>query len=249
MTDIVFISDLHLNPDQPEVTAKFEQFLHWAAHSVKVIYILGDFFHAWPGDDAIDTWCKEIAKKIKRLKSQGVSVYYLHGNRDFLLDKGFAELTGWTMLTEPALIDVGQEKVLLMHGDSYCTKDTSHQRFRRLTRNALFKKLFLLLPFHIRSRLVQTVRRHSQSNTRKPADMMDVVEDAFLKHMQKLKVHTLIHGHTHKPDLHYYESMGHVFKRYVLSDWDDMPSILCYDVSNGFNFTLLSNLLEEVNND
>ncbi|KTD26858.1 UDP-2,3-diacylglucosamine diphosphatase [Legionella israelensis] len=240
MIAAVFISDLHLSPDEPDISRRFDHFLLWAQqHSVKTIYILGDFFHAWPGDDGIDEWCKEIAKKIKSLSSKGILFYYMHGNRDFLLGKQFAKLAGWTMIDEPALIDCGEEKVMLAHGDGYCTQDVHHQRFRRLTRNRWFKRFFLFLPYFLRIRLVKAVRQRSQSN-RKPIEAMDVVEEAFLSHMQQISVNTLIHGHTHKPGVHQYEKNNRLFRRYVLSDWDDRPQLLCYDKSKGFYFNQLS---------
>lgn len=237
MMDAVFISDLHLNPDEPEITARFDQFIEWASHeSIKSLYILGDFFHVWPGDEVIDPWCKEIAKKIQKLCGQGILVYYMHGNRDFLLGKRFTELAGWTVLNEPALIELGGEKCLLVHGDRYCTKDSWHQVFRKITRNQWFKKIFLALPYGFRRKLVTQVRQHSQSNRRKSMEIMDVVPEAVIQHMQILEVKTLIHGHTHQPGRTTYDLMSQAYQRFVLSDWDDNPQVLCYDNSKGLYF-------------
>lgn len=237
MIEAVFISDLHLAPDEPDIVRRFDVFLQWAQQQeVKTIYILGDFFHAWPGDDGLDEWCKEIAKKTRSLKSQGIMIYYMHGNRDFLLGQRFAELAGWVMLDEPTLIDCGEEKVILVHGDGYCTQDVHHQRFRRWTRRPWFKRCFLALPYFLRIRLVKAVRRRSQSNRAKPVEVMDVVESAFLPDMERLQAGVLIHGHTHRPGLHQYGENRQEYRRYVLSDWDDSPQLLCYDKTSGFYF-------------
>lgn len=236
MIDVVFISDLHLHPEEPEIQARFDAFIHWAKTSVQRIYILGDFFHAWAGDDSIDDWSRGIAKQLHDLSEQGISIFYLHGNRDFLLGNVFAQLAGWTILSEPALIQLGQEAVLLVHGDGYCTKDKSHQCFRRLTRNKLFRALFLSLPLKYRQKLVNQVRKISQSGTYKSLEQMDVVESSVIKQVQKLKVRAVIHGHTHKPGLTHYEHYSPEVRRYVLSDWDDRPQLLCYDNTMGFRF-------------
>lgn len=245
MIDAVFISDLHLHPQMPEIQARFESFLKWAKQSVKTVYILGDFFHAWIGDDDIDEWSFAIAKGLHELKEGGVAVYYLWGNRDFLLGKTFTELAGWEMITEPFVIRLGDEPVLLVHGDNYCTKDIDHQRFRRLTRNKLFPLLFLRLPLKWRKRLVDKVRHDSAMNQSKTTEQMDVVIEAVLKQMKQFKVRTLIHGHTHRCGLSTYEVDGLEYKRYVLSDWDDSPQVLCYDKAKGLYFTRHEDSLEE----
>lgn len=237
MIDAVFISDLHLHPDDKNILARFNDFIIWARASVKTIYILGDFFHAWAGDDSINDWSVNIAKELHSLSAAGISLYYMHGNRDFLLGDVFAQLAGWKILHEPTIIQLGQEKVLLVHGDRYCTKDKPHQRFRLLTRNKLFTTLFLSLPLSYRERLVNKVRTLSQSNNTKSMEEMDVVPEAVIKHMSHYKITTLIHGHTHKPGLTTYTNNSQELKRYVLSDWDDIPKILCYDHTKGVYFT------------
>lgn len=230
MIEVVFISDLHLHPNEPMIHERFNQFLEWAqASSVKNIYILGDFFHAWSGDDAINEWSRGIALQLFSLKKQGINLFYMHGNRDFLLGKTFAQLAGWTILSEPTVIQLGKEPILLMHGDGYCTKDVSHQRFRMLTRNKLFTTLFLWLPLKYRERLVRKIRSRSQMNPKKSKVEMDVVAEVVLKHMLECNVTRLIHGHTHKPGLTIYQDNSAELKRYVLSDWDDKPQLLCYD--------------------
>ncbi|MGL5742828.1 MAG: UDP-2,3-diacylglucosamine diphosphatase [Legionella sp.] len=236
MIEAVFISDLHLHPDDQVIQERFNQFIEWANGYVKTVYILGDFFHVWAGDDAMDAWSEAIAQQLLSIKQQGVQVYYMHGNRDFLLGKAFAHRAGLIFLKEPAIIQLNQEKVLLVHGDRYCTKDKSHQRFRLFTRNKLFSTLFLKLPFSYRDRLVNQVRQHSQMNQGKTTEEMDVVADSVIQHMLYFKVSTLIHGHTHKPGITTYEEYTQKLKRYVLSDWDDTPQLLCYDNTKGIYF-------------
>lgn len=234
--DLAFISDLHLHPEEPEITQRFYQFIDWAAPNVSTLYILGDFFHAWPGDDGLDVWSRQIAQKLQWLSQQQVAIYFMAGNRDFLLGQDFAALAEMTILSEPCVIQCGEHAVLLVHGDRYCLMDKSHQRFRRLTRNRLFVWLFLKIPLRFRARLVSSVRAHSQSNKSKSYEQMDVVPNAFLKEMDRYKADILIHGHTHKPALRFYEYNGIKRAHYVLSDWEESPRVLCYNESKGFDY-------------
>ncbi|WP_298624988.1 UDP-2,3-diacylglucosamine diphosphatase [uncultured Legionella sp.] len=237
MIDAVFISDLHLHPDDKEIQERFNEFVNWARNSVKTIYILGDFFHAWAGDDSVDEWSRAIAAQLYELTENNISIYFMHGNRDFLLGKKYAQLAGWTVLQEPALIELGGEQILLVHGDRYCTKDRGHQRLRILTRNRLFTTLFLSCSLSFRNKLVNKVRTMSSKKHNKPMDEMDVVKETVIAHMSKFKVSTLIHGHTHKPGITEYDTGIHKLTRFVLSDWDDRPKLLCYDNTKGFYFT------------
>ena len=237
MIDAVFISDLHLHPEEDDITKRFQRFIEWAASNTKAVYILGDFFHAWPGDDALDSWSEAIAERLMWLTSQGVQLNYMHGNRDFLIGPRFAKLAGMTILTEPTVIQLGDTSVLLVHGDRYCTRDKGHQWLRRLTRNALFPRLFLCLPYFIRSKIVSKVRQHSQTNRSKAPIYMDIVVPDMLEHMQQMHVSILVHGHIHKPGLTTHEHQGKSYQQYVLSDWDDNPLLMCYHSANGFYFS------------
>jgi UDP-2,3-diacylglucosamine hydrolase len=236
MIEAVFISDLHLHPNEPAIEKRFNDFILWAKESVKTIYILGDFLHVWPGDDALDEWSLSIAARLHGLVEQGISLYYMHGNRDFLLGTEFARRAGWHILADPTLVQLGTEQVLLAHGDRYCSYDKRHQHFRALTRNACFSWLFLKLPLNYRKKLVDKVRTISQSQQGRTMTMLDVSTFAIIKEMKRFKVNTMIHGHTHKPGLSTYPDQQATLKRYVLSDWDDFPQILCYDSTNGFIF-------------
>ncbi|AMP89798.1 UDP-2,3-diacylglucosamine diphosphatase [Legionella pneumophila] len=237
MIESVFISDLHLHPEDDEIQARFHRFINWARNSVRKIYILGDFFHAWSGDDSINAWSDAIAKQIKSLTQSGIEIYFMTGNRDFLLGSSFAKRTGWKILTEPTVITLGNNRILLAHGDRYCTSDRSHQRFRLLTRNRCFSFLFLRLPLSIRNRMVSGVRKISLNNHHKSIEQMDVVKETAIRHMHKNNTEILIHGHTHKPGLTNYSYEGKILTKYVLSDWDDIPKLLCYDNTKGFYFT------------
>lgn len=239
MIEAVFISDLHLHPDETAITERFKAFVSWAANNTCTVYILGDFFHVWPGDDALDEWSNSIVERLAWLSDQGVIVYFMPGNRDFLLGDGFAKRAKVIKLTEPTIITLSNERVLLVHGDRYCTLDKGHQRLRKLTRNRIFPMIFLRLPLSVRAGLVNKVRESSQANRNKPAIQMDVVASDLLTHMQQLKVNTLVHGHTHKPGVTTHKVEGVSYQQYVLSDWDDKPQILCYDKSTGFYFMQL----------
>ncbi len=240
MIDAAFISDLHLHPDEAAITERFNRFISWAATNTRAVYILGDFFHVWTGDDAIDEWSSSIVERLAWLVSQGVTVYFMPGNRDFLLGDRFAKRANVIKLTEPTMITLGNERVLLVHGDRYCTLDKGHQWLRRLTRNRIFPMIFLRLPLSIRAGLVNKVRASSQANRSKPASQMDVVIADMLNHMQQLDVTILVHGHTHKPGLTTHDYQGTSYRQYVLSDWDDNPLIMCYDNSMGLYFTQLT---------
>lgn len=235
----VFISDLHLHPQMPEISKRFDAFIQWAARSTQSLYILGDFFHVWPGDEALDEWSDAIANQLAWLKTQGVKTYFMPGNRDFLLGQTFLDRACMTLLPEPSVIQLDNLSILLVHGDRYCTRDISHQCLRWLTRNALFKCLFLRLPYSLRARLVNRVRTHSQNNRQKPYEHLGVVESSVLRHVKKTKVHYVIHGHTHQPGL----IKQPTYQRYVLSDWDDLPILLCYNKTKG----LLLNRQEVLN--
>lgn len=240
--EAVFISDLHLHPDNSAILARFENFVTWAALNTEAVYILGDFFHAWPGDDGLTDWSCAIAKRLRWLREQEVKLYFMHGNRDFLLGETFAKSAGLTLLAEPSVIRLDNQQILLTHGDRYCIHDKSHQRFRKLTRNRWFSHLFLRLPLYLRLKLVAKVRQQSQMNRSKTQEQMDVVVEPMIAHMQKNQVSFLIHGHTHKPGLSIHCYNKKKYSQYVLSDWDDSPQVLCYYAPKGLEFSHIESL-------
>ncbi|GGI76174.1 UDP-2,3-diacylglucosamine diphosphatase [Legionella impletisoli] len=235
MIDAVFISDLHLNPEQPDITERFFRFIDWASHHTSRLFILGDFFHAWPGDDALDGWSESIAHRLAWLTRQGVQISYLRGNRDFLIGQQFAKLANITILTDPHVLKLNQELILLTHGDQYCLRDVAHQWLRRLTRNRIFFTLFQVMPLKFREKIVLGVRQHSQQSNKSDYEL-EIVPEAMIREMDRNKVEIVIHGHIHKPEIKYHEAKQTTYKQIVLSDWDDIPHLLCYDKSNGFYF-------------
>lgn len=235
MIDAVFISDLHLNQNEPEIFERFKTFILWAAQHTRSVYILGDFFHAWAGDDCLDEAAIAVADELAYLATQGVVVYFMKGNRDFLVGQAFAARAGMKCLVEPHVLSLGDERVVLVHGDRYCTQDKAHQGFRRLTRNRVFEYLFLQLPKSWRQGLVAGVRGYSQAQ-KKPLSTLGVVPKSLVRHLKTLDVMKVIHGHTHQPGLTLHEASGVSYEQYVLSDWDDKPHILCYDKSKGLYY-------------
>ncbi|KTC69369.1 UDP-2,3-diacylglucosamine hydrolase [Legionella birminghamensis] len=238
MLEAVFISDLHLHPDEKGITRRFEAFLAWiSTNPSRKLFILGDFFHAWAGDDSLDSWSEGIAESLAKLTALGIDTFYMHGNRDFLIGSKFIKKAGLKLLPDPAIIELDGQRILLSHGDRYCTLDKAHQRFRRLTRNRLFNILFLSLPLSFRNRMVESVRQQSQSNRSLSYDVMDVVAETCIKEMQAYHAPVLIHGHTHKPATSEYRvSESSVLLRYVLSDWDNTPKFLCFDEKRGLEY-------------
>lgn len=235
MLEAVFISDLHLSPSQPAISNRFYQCVHWISTHTRSLYILGDLFDAWPGDDNIDAFSQPIIDALKQLSDKGVKLYFMSGNRDFLLGKGFMQACGMQYLKDPCIVFFDKKPVLLSHGDKYCTKDKGHQWLRRLTRNALFPILFQLLPLSTRQKFVGKVRTFSQQKS-KSMIVMDTVEASLIRVMKAMKTTTIIHGHTHKPGLRQMTEKNQVYTQYVLSDWDDLPLLLCYHKSIGFHF-------------
>lgn len=217
----LFISDLHLEAERPDITRAFLRFLGEQASQADALYILGDFFEVWLGDDNPDPLADQISTALLELSHQGTAVYLMHGNRDFLLGKDFCRRAGATLLKDPTLLHLNNEPVLLMHGDSLCIDDTDYMRMRRWLRNPL--SLFILrnLPLKTRHRIGRKLRNESQQRTRyKAADITDVNQGEVLRVMTEFGVKTLIHGHTHRPAVHPLEVSGKSAQRIVLGDWD-----------------------------
>ena len=238
---ILLISDLHLEEERPDISRAFLHFLDTRARQAEALYILGDFFEVWIGDDAMTPFQRGIAEALRRLSDSGTRIYLMHGNRDFLLGKAFCREAGCTLLGDPHMVTFNGEKVLLMHGDSLCTLDVGYQKMRRLLRNPL--SLFILrnLPLNTRHKLARKLRSESRSQTRmKASDIVDVTPEEVQRVMAQYGVKTLIHGHTHRPAVHELQVDGRPARRIVLGDWDKQGWALQVDES-GFNqapFTL-----------
>ena len=218
---VLFISDLHLEAERPDIVRAFLRFLETRAAGAEALYILGDFFEVWIGDDAMDDFQRSIASALRRLSDAGTRIYLMHGNRDFLLGKNFCREAGCTLLKEGSLIELGGEPALLLHGDSLCTRDESYQRLRKRLRNPLSLWLLRHLPLSTRRKLARKLRDASRMRTReKAADIVDVTPEAVPPVMAARGVRTLIHGHTHRPAVHKLLVDGQSAQRIVLGDWD-----------------------------
>ena len=229
-----FIADLHLAQNRPDITACFLSFLENDATNAEALYILGDLFEYWIGDDDDSPFVDEIAKGINTLSRAGTQVYFIHGNRDFLLGKRFAEKAGMTLLPEVDIIDIYGQKAVIMHGDTLCTRDLAYQKFRRKSRSWWWQSIVKSLPLFIRRKMAEDYRRKSANATAmKSQDIMDVTEDEVSKCLINNQCNLLIHGHTHRPNIHKLEVNGRPAKRVVLGDWYEQGSWLKFDI-NGY---------------
>ncbi len=221
-----FISDLHLDAQHPKMSNGFFGFVKNLQESgsakAESLYILGDFFETWVGDDYQDSLSEQIKCSLKELSDSGVAVYFMHGNRDFLMGEQFANQCGGTLLDEGTIITVGNDRALLMHGDSLCTRDIEYMKARQLLRNPLWQADFLSKPMDARVAFAAQARSESQSSQQMKAnDIMDVTQADVDSEMTKAGVVRLIHGHTHRPNTHVWEFNGEARERIVLGDWSD----------------------------
>ncbi|PMY38438.1 UDP-2,3-diacylglucosamine diphosphatase [Pseudomonas sp. GW456-L14] len=218
---ILLISDLHLEEERPDITRAFLDLLGGRARSAQALYILGDFFEVWIGDDAMTPYQLSICQALRELSNSGTQVFLMHGNRDFMLGKAFCKAAGATLLKDPSVVDFYGEPVLLMHGDSLCTRDEAYMRMRRYLRNPVSLWILRHLPLRTRHKLARKLRNESRAQTRMKAnDIVDVTPDEVPRIMQAFKVRTLVHGHTHRPAIHKLQIGDQAAKRIVLGDWD-----------------------------
>lgn len=232
---ILLISDLHLEEERPDISRAFLHFLETRACQAEALYILGDFFEVWIGDDAMTPFQRSIAQALRSLSGSGTRIYLMHGNRDFMLGKSFCRAAGCTLLADPSVVELNGERALLMHGDSLCTRDEGYMRLRRLLRNPF--SLFVLrnLPLSTRRKLARKLRNESRTQTRmKASDIIDVTPELIPRVLAEHRVRTLIHGHTHRPAMHDLVVNGQPAQRIVLGDWDRQGWALQVDES-GFH--------------
>jgi UDP-2,3-diacylglucosamine hydrolase len=216
--EVLFISDLHLSADNPAMTELFVGFLHGRARQADALYILGDLFDAWIGDD--DDGQREVESALAQLTRAGTACRLMVGNRDFLIGRRFAHRTGCQRLRDPSRIELGGEPVLLVHGDLLCIDDVPYQRFRRRVRNPLVQWLFLRQPLSKRRRIAADYRRKSAAATAdKQSEIMDVAPAAVAEAMRRHRVRRIIHGHTHRPADHDFALDAGPARRHVLADW------------------------------
>ena len=219
---ILLISDLHLQEERPDITRAFLDLLATRARDAQALYILGDFFEAWIGDDGMTPFQTSICEALRMLSDSGTQVFLMHGNRDFLIGKAFCKAAGVTLLRDPSVVEMGGEPVLLMHGDSLCTRDEAYMKLRRTLRNPLSLWILRHLPLSTRRKLARKLRSESKTQTRmKATDIIDVTTEEVPRIMQQHGVHTLVHGHTHRPAIHKLTlDDGSAGRRIVLGDWD-----------------------------
>ena len=241
----LFISDLHLDPARPQITRLFGEFLDGQAREADALYILGDLFEAWVGDDDPSETGAFVAEKLKALVDSGVPVSFMHGNRDFLLGEAYAQRAGMTLLEDPTRIDLYGKPALLMHGDTLCTDDVAYQQFRAHTRDPAWQAQFLSQPLAARLAFAQQARAASQARQGelREAGTMETITDvspaavdaAFAAH----GVDTIIHGHTHRPAIHNLVVDGRPRRRIVLGDWYEQGSVLRTG-ADGFDLSSLA---------
>lgn len=228
----LFISDLHLEPTRPAITTLFLDFLEQRARRAEALYILGDLFEAWIGDDDDADIGRTVAAALRTLTVQGVPTFFLHGNRDFLLGERFAVASGIQLLPESMVIELGGERVLLLHGDTLCTDDVEYQAFRAQVRDPAWRARTLALPLAQRRALAGQLRETSRQATRqKAADITDANPTAVDQALCAHGVRRLIHGHTHRPAIHDWALDGQAARRAVLGDWYDQGSVLVCDAA------------------
>ena len=227
MPDTLFISDLHLDPERPAVTELFLELLDSRAHTADAIYILGDLFEAWVGDDDTGPMNQAVSDGLKKCTTSGTPVFIMHGNRDFLLGARFAAASGCTLLDDPALIDLYGTPTLLMHGDLLCTDDKEYMAFRAMVRDTEWQRELLSRSLEERQLMAREMRDRSREQTGgKPESIMDVNKEAVIKTMSEHRVQRLIHGHTHRPAIHDLVISGEPAQRIVLGDWYEQGSLL-----------------------
>ena len=223
----LFIADLHLSTEEPAITAGFLRLLEGEARTAEALYILGDLFEAWIGDDDPNPLHAAIAAAIRALVESGVPCYFIHGNRDFLIGKRFARQSGMMLLPAEKVLTLYGERVLIMHGDTLCTDDVGYQRFRAKVQQRWLQTLFLSLPLFIRQRIAAKMRAGSKASNQTKSDaIMDVNQQAVSEVMRQHHVRHLIHGHTHRPAIHDLQIEGHPARRYVLGAWHQEGSMI-----------------------
>ncbi|SFK32482.1 UDP-2,3-diacylglucosamine diphosphatase [Methylophaga sulfidovorans] len=226
----LFISDLHLNPARPELTALACQFLRQQVDAVSEIYILGDIFNTWLGDDLVPDEFTDFIDTLRSLTQAGINLYLMVGNRDFMLGKAFADSVNATLIQDGYLLELAGKPALLLHGDSLCIDDVGYQRYRKVVNNRLLQWCFLKLPARFRQKISDKIKQQSQQKKQyKSSQIMDVNQAEVEKVMFENNVKLLIHGHTHRPAIHQVTLNNSDAYRIVLGDWEDKVSYLLVD--------------------
>jgi UDP-2,3-diacylglucosamine hydrolase len=228
----LFISDLHLEASRPEIGEQFLSFLKGEALGAEALYILGDLFEVWLGDDDPNPYYATMKTALREFADAGVPMYFMHGNRDFTIGKVFAAETGVEILDDPTIVDLYGESVLLCHGDSLCTDDVEYQQVRAMTRNPDWQAMMLAKSIEERVAFALQAREDSKARGDSVSDeIMDVNQDAVIALLREHSVATLLHGHTHRPAIHDVDLGDRSAKRIVLGDWYEQGSIVRWDTN------------------
>lgn len=236
MSETLFISDLHLAPERPATVALFLAFLNGRARGADTLYVLGDLFDAWIGDDDDTPPYPRIRTALRELTASGTRCMIMHGNRDFLIGRTFARDTGCTLLKDPTLVELSGTRSLLMHGDLLCTDDLPYQQFRRRIRNPVVTRLALWKSLEKRRAMAADYRRKSgAAMAEKAGDIMDVNQGTVEDYMRRFDATRLIHGHTHRPADHPFELGGRKVTRSVLAEWHEDRGAVLVRSTNGWS--------------
>ena len=226
-SEILFISDLHLDDSRPDIISLFLNFLNKSATQAEALYILGDLFEVWIGDDEPSSLSQKIAASLSQLKQEGTSVYLMHGNRDFLIGKEFEDACNCKLIPDPTVINLYGVDTILLHGDTLCTDDKEYMNFRSMVRSPGWQKEFLDKSLQERKNIASNMREQSKTKIQtKPMTIMDVNQQTVEEVLKKHNVQHMIHGHTHRPDTHKFLLDSIPAQRIVLGDWYTSGSVL-----------------------
>ena len=235
----LFISDLHLEPERPDITRAFFDFLEQETPDSDALYILGDLFEVWIGDDHLSEFTFSIIHALKKVTEKNIPIFILPGNRDFLLGEDFCAMTDCQLIPEYTRIEIAGLHCLLMHGDLLCTQDIDYLNFRAQVRNPQWQTEFLAKPLAERLAFAQQARAASQQNNQnKTMEIMDVTEQSVIETLEKYPAQILIHGHTHRPNIHHLKTHHGVAHRIVLGDWYEQKSWLTLDEKGISNYRM-----------
>jgi UDP-2,3-diacylglucosamine hydrolase len=230
----LFISDLHLTPSRTDITNSFFDFMTSQAIHADALYVLGDLFEFWIGDDDNSEFNLSIKRQFKSLTDSGVPCFFIQGNRDFLVGKRFEKETGVTLLDEVCTIDLYGKKAVILHGDTLCTDDVKYQAYREKVHQPWLQRLYNFLPLLIKKKIVSKVQSGiSEEKKEKSLDIMDVNQQAVETVLAEHQCNLMIHGHTHRPNIHHFQAEEQECTRIVLGDWYEQTSVLRFDI-NGF---------------
>ena len=225
----LLISDLHLDPERPDIQNCFDQFISSClkdASNIDAVYILGDLFEVWIGDDASIPLYQHSISLLKHLSEQNIKLFVMHGNRDFLLGSAFEQAAGCTLIPDLYHLKTKKETVLLSHGDIFCTDDIEYMQFKEMVRNPRWQKEFLAKPIPERIDIARAMRNKSKQKAQQQSDIMDVNQTSVAAIMLQQGMNTLIHGHTHRPAIHKFILNNKPARRIVLPDWKPAAEVL-----------------------